>query len=48
VRAAQRAAALALLADLTGDAPIAARDGVELRELAMDHLHRLIPIVDDE
>ncbi len=48
VRAAQRAAALALLADLTGDALIAARDGVELRKLAMDHLHGLIAIIDDE
>ena len=48
VRAAQRAAARPLLAHLAGDAPVAARDRVELGELAMHHVDGLVAIVDDE
>ena len=48
VRAAERAAARPLLADLAGDAAVAAGDGLELRHLAVNHLHRLIAIVDHQ
>jgi hypothetical protein len=48
VRALERAAALPLLAHLAGDAPIAAGEVVELRQLPVAHLHRLIAIVYDQ
>ena len=48
VRAAQRATPLALLADLARDAAVAACDGLELGELAVNHLHGLIAIIDDQ
>ena len=48
VGAAQRTAALALLAHLTRHAPLAARDGLELRQPPVHHLHGLVAIIDDE
>src|SRR5207244_49696 len=48
VRALERAAAIALLANLAGDAAPAPGDGLELRQVAVDHFHRLVAIVDDE
>ena len=48
VGALQRAAAVALFAYLAGDAAVAAGDVVELREVAVAHLHRLVAVIDDE
>jgi len=48
VGAAQRTAALALFADLTRNISIAAGDRVELGKLPLDHVDRLVTVVDDE
>ena len=44
----ERTSAVPLLAHLARDVAVAAGDGLELRQVAVDHFHRLVAVVDDE